>query len=1290
MSGAGADRTGVGLYAPWHVYSPRIHTSHSTATATTSLQPSHNEVIVVHDDSSEPEANIAANTHRNNSSNISRPQIASGSSAAPINHYQSPHYSSQPIDLQHKGAAALATVAPSPSKLAGASASTPKSSVSTIGNTFSQLSLPSMNNTSGATPATATPQVYDLLSQAQNQPRYMTRSVAQNVARRKQELMMLEQLKEQQNEDGSASAQPLAISANTGTSQINNAYGTFDYQNQIYPNNQQPLSGSTATWSSSVLYQTARAVAAAADSKARAPPSMTAAQRQKAAAAAAAGADQPPAPKRRRNAAAASSSSTAATIKTAAQKAPRGRATQRARQQQQKAEPSCDDRDGHYIVVPGREFTPRFKIRRLLGQGTFGKVMECEDASSGRLVAIKVIRAVPKYRDAAKIEIRVLQTLQRNDPKNVYQCMHVNETFDHRNHVCMVFDLLGPSVFDFLKENEFRPFSLHHVQLFAEQLLRSVAFLHSLDLVHTDLKPENILLESGDYDVVPFANSQSIKTHMLKSTKIRLIDFGSATFNKEYHSQVVSTRHYRAPEIILNLGWSFPCDMWSIGCIILELLTGEALFQTHDNNEHLAMMEVVVGKAPPHVVRSVSQDLRVKFFRDNMSARYPAPDQPRQSQKGLRAMRPLSEMVNPSSGPIHANLHDLLFRLLQYDPWARISAKEACDHPFFRYRVGPDGHLTNRPSALATTASHSHRQLNHAMAPAADMAPPEVLHTGPAAMTATVVPSHHHHNHMHQNPPRQAYPAASAIGMPQLPASVAVASSTAANAYPYGSSSGSGTVRGAPLQLSDYSISAASLRQWHYQQPETHASLASDMRVNRNPAALTSLTGGKQGHYARNIQQVQPQPQPQQQPTAPTSAASVSSHNQNYYSDYSNRPTPLNLQLSQAQQQARAHAEAAYPWHYAGSANNSTITTPTATHPNTSSVGHHTTQMVAPINGSSYAQQQAYPASGSVSQSRTSGKRKAGAPVDSGFFPELPTSTSEYFPVPNGDHQSSPVAGAPLRSSVGSGNQQNYQQPRTYSSVSMVPPLGYSASHNGNKGYNLPPLASQSFQHCSSSAALAMAPLLTPTSSSLSLSQQQHRHMMHSGVAASGITTQKASSVLASNNGVVQTRMPIDYTTPRLTTATTATPTPGSSSAHLNAPPHGVDSSSISASAAASIAAGRGASAVNGTHKLAGRSLPSLMITNTSTIPPVTTVTNGGTLRASLCEVNSQQQSSRLSGVYQQLPSAQTLLQSPTQTQAPVNGPVDYIGSPYHYHQSYHSGQHFVQSPRAANNPSGY
>ena len=89
---------------------------------------------------------------------------------------------------------------------------------------------------------------------------------------------------------------------------------------------------------------------------------------------------------------------------------------------------------------------------------------------------------------------------------------------------------------------------------------------------------------------------QATQRRVLLDTEIRLIDFGSATFQDEYHSSVVSTRHYRAPEIILGLGWSYPCDIWSIGCILVEFYTGDALFQTHDNLEHLAMMEAVVNQ----------------------------------------------------------------------------------------------------------------------------------------------------------------------------------------------------------------------------------------------------------------------------------------------------------------------------------------------------------------------------------------------------------------------------------------------------------------------------------------------------------------------------------------------------------------------------------------------------------------------------------------------------------------------------------------------------------------------
>ena len=98
---------------------------------------------------------------------------------------------------------------------------------------------------------------------------------------------------------------------------------------------------------------------------------------------------------------------------------------------------------------------------------------------------------------------------------------------------------------------------------------------------------------------------------VLLDTEIRLIDFGSATFEDEYHSSVVSTRHYRAPEIILNLGWTYPCDIWSIGCILVEFFTGDALFQTHDNLEHLAMMESVCGgKIEGKIIRQVQSSAR--------------------------------------------------------------------------------------------------------------------------------------------------------------------------------------------------------------------------------------------------------------------------------------------------------------------------------------------------------------------------------------------------------------------------------------------------------------------------------------------------------------------------------------------------------------------------------------------------------------------------------------------------------------------------------------------------------
>src|ERR1700704_4919341 len=109
---------------------------------------------------------------------------------------------------------------------------------------------------------------------------------------------------------------------------------------------------------------------------------------------------------------------------------------------------------------------------------------------------------------------------------------------------------------------------MDQVRLISYQLCQSVHFLHRHQLTHTDLKPENILfLDSTHTKTTKNSNIEQrrrplLPTLHLKNPSVKLIDFGSATFDYEHHSTIVSTRHYRAPEVILELGWSQPCDVW--------------------------------------------------------------------------------------------------------------------------------------------------------------------------------------------------------------------------------------------------------------------------------------------------------------------------------------------------------------------------------------------------------------------------------------------------------------------------------------------------------------------------------------------------------------------------------------------------------------------------------------------------------------------------------------------------------------------------------------------------------
>ncbi|XP_046655148.1 serine/threonine-protein kinase Doa-like [Daphnia pulicaria] len=356
-----------------------------------------------------------------------------------------------------------------------------------------------------------------------------------------------------------------------------------------------------------------------------------------------------------------------------------------------------DDEDGHLLYRNGDILQNRYRVQATLGEGTFGKVVKVKDVTKSRdeSFALKIIKNVEKYREAAKLEINVLEKLDRKDPEGKFLCVKMLDWFDYHGHMCIAFEMLGLSVFDFLKDNNYQPYSLDQVRHIGYQLSYAVRFLHDNKLTHTDLKPENILFVDSDFDI-SYNPKKKRDYRRVKRTDVRLIDFGSATFDHEHHSTIVSTRHYRAPEVILELGWAQPCDVWSVGCILFELYLGVTLFQTHDNREHLAMMERILGPIPYRMGRKT----KTKYFyhgRLDWDEKSSAGRYVRENCKPLKRYQVSDEED-------HVLLFDLIQRMLEYEPSQRIALTEALKHPFFD-KIAP--HLRLGADRVDRERSHS-------------------------------------------------------------------------------------------------------------------------------------------------------------------------------------------------------------------------------------------------------------------------------------------------------------------------------------------------------------------------------------------------------------------------------------------------------------------------------------------------------------------------------------------------------------------------------------------------------
>lgn len=351
----------------------------------------------------------------------------------------------------------------------------------------------------------------------------------------------------------------------------------------------------------------------------------------------------------------------------------------------------------HFGWSKGMLLHSRFQVTKLLGDGTFGRVLHAVDKHKDRHVAVKVVRDIEKYTKNAKREANILKDIRKADAKGKGLCVVMHRTFMHDDRFfCLVFEELGVSLYDFLERNEFRGYWMKDVVKISRQCIQGLAFLHGkMRLSHTDLKLENILLQSPEPGRPSdfrrkMCDGEKYSDEYLRPRRadIKLIDFGNATYKHEHHSSVINTRQYRGPEVLLATGWDEHSDLWSLGCCLMEIYTGELLFHTHENTEHLALMERIVEPLPLALLRRATPAVQEKHLLPRDGAKgewrvaWPERALSSKSQLMVRSQRSLEELVLPR----HRLLATFVRALLAPEASARLGATESLSHSFLAAR----------------------------------------------------------------------------------------------------------------------------------------------------------------------------------------------------------------------------------------------------------------------------------------------------------------------------------------------------------------------------------------------------------------------------------------------------------------------------------------------------------------------------------------------------------------------------------------------------------------------------
>jgi mitogen-activated protein kinase 1/3/mitogen-activated protein kinase 6 len=304
------------------------------------------------------------------------------------------------------------------------------------------------------------------------------------------------------------------------------------------------------------------------------------------------------------------------------------------------------------FVVCGNLFEVKKKYVPIkpIGKGAYGIVCSAKDEKQNTKVAIKKItNAFENVVDAKRTlrEIKLLRHLRHENVVPITDCMLPSKEEEYNfNDVYVMYELMDTDLHQIIRSDQ--PLTDDHCQYFIYQLLRGLKYIHSADVLHRDLKPSNLLLNAN--------------------CDLKICDFGLARTNtqdknRDFMTEYVVTRWYRAPELLLSCAeYTVAIDVWSCGCILAELLGRKPLFPGKDYVHQLNLITKVIGTPDEQDLYFVTSDKARRYLRQ------------------LPYSKPMDfKRLYPEANPLAC---DLIEKMLIFNPEKRINVEECLKHPY--------------------------------------------------------------------------------------------------------------------------------------------------------------------------------------------------------------------------------------------------------------------------------------------------------------------------------------------------------------------------------------------------------------------------------------------------------------------------------------------------------------------------------------------------------------------------------------------------------------------------------